>query len=169
MCFDPATMATLASIGQSVTAAAPYAAAAGTAVTAVGTGIALQQQAKTAERNAEISKLNADTTRAAGAAEAERVSERYRRVYAAQNAATAKAGLVPGSGSPGLLLGETGKNEALDMASTIWNRNTEATAYENKASGLRQDAAGLRRSIPYAVGGSLLSSIGQLRNATRVT
>jgi hypothetical protein len=138
----------------------------GAVVSAAGTLASAQAQAAQASYNAKVAEINARTARQEGLFKADQLEDKYQRERAAQRVAAAASGLNYARGSPALVIGEGYRNQALDEATTIWNAETEATAYENKAKQYRMEASAARTAGMFGAGASFLTGIG---NAMRTT
>jgi hypothetical protein len=162
MCFDPIS-ATLVAAGVEAGAAAAAAPYIASGVAAAGTGLTLYGQATTAEANADIARANAQHERQAGLVEQERLEDRRRHAVARATTVAAAAGVDPSRGSAALVIQETDRNSMLDVATALWNRNSAATAFDNKANALEAEAAGTRFAAPFAVGGQFLTGAARAR------
>lgn len=169
MCFDPLSAAALA-MGVEAATVANTVGVIGAATSAVGTYATMQGQAQTAEMNAKIAKENAAKAVQTGQLEADRVRDRYRALVADQTVAAVKGGVNPAAGSPALLINqETERNAFLDIATTIWNRETEAVAGQNRARALKSEAETIAGVAPFAAGGSFLTGMGNAARGVRLS
>lgn len=112
----------------------------GSAVSAAGAMAQAQAQADQANYNAKVAEINAKTARQQGQFEADKMEDEYARARAQQRVAALKSGVDPGQGSAALLIAETDSNSWLDQTTQIWNRETEATGFENKAESFKMEA-----------------------------
>ena len=133
---------------------------AASAFQAAGAMAAADGDAKQKEYNAKVAEINARSARLQGSSEADKVEDKYQRLRAQQRTGFAKGGLDPSSGSAALVIGETDRNSDLDQLTSIWNRETEAVGFENKAKDLKMQAANTRKVGPIAAAGSFLSGLG---------
>jgi hypothetical protein len=133
----------------------------GSAVSAMGAMAQADGQAKQAEYNAKVAEINARTARQQGSSEADKVEDKYQRLRAGQRVAAAKAGLDPSAGSAALVINqETTRNSELDQLTSIWNRETEAVGFENKAKDLRIQAQNAKTAGKFGAASSFLSGLG---------
>lgn len=113
----------------------------GTVVSAIGTIASAQAQASQMEYNAKVAEINARTARQAGLANADAKEDEYQALRGRQRAAAAAAGVNPASGSAALIINDKSyRDEYLDTANIIWDAETQAVGYENKAKDLRAQA-----------------------------
>ena len=132
----------------------------GSMVSAAGAMAQADGQAKQAEYNAQVAEINARTARLQGSSEADKVEDKYQRLRAQQRTGFAKGGLDPSQGSAALVIGETDRNSDLDQLTSIWNRETEAVGFENKAKDLRIQAQNAKTAGKFGAAGSFLSGLG---------
>lgn len=131
-------------------------------VSAAGTIASGQAQAQQMEYNAKVAEINARTARQQGEAEAERLSAEAQRKTATQRVAALKSGVDPGAGSASLVIDdETAKVSWLDQATAIWNRETQATGFENKAKELKAQASATKAGSYISAAGSILGGMGK--------
>src|SRR5262245_5529343 len=110
----------------------------GAAVSAVGAIAQGHGAAQEANYNARAPGINGRVAREHGLSEADKTEDKYQIRRGQQRVAAAKANLDPAVGSPALVINqETVSNENLDMMTQIWNRETEAVGFENKATEFR--------------------------------
>lgn len=164
MCFDPVSLGTLAYTALATAAAETPLLLAGTVVStasAVAGGVAANQQAK---YGAAVAEENARAARMEGTAKAEAIAERYDRLRGQQRAQAAASGVNPTAGSAALIINqETGRNEYLDTMSALWNANSQATAYQNEAAGLRASGRNSRNASYIDAGATFLTGLGGMR------
>lgn len=109
------------------------------------------QQATAAAR---ASEYNAATARMEAKAEEDRRRRESQRQMGALRAGLAKSG-VTSEGTPLMVLAESAELAELDALSARWSGETSAKLSE-------QRARSARKSIPYTVGASLLSTAGKV-------
>lgn len=130
--------------------------------TAVGTVVTGQAQAKQMEYNAKVAEINAQTARQQGEYEADRIEDEYQRKQAQQRVAALKSGVDPGSGSAALIIDqETSRNSWLDQMTTVWNRETQAVGFENKAKDLKAQASSTKTGSYISAASSLIGGMGK--------
>lgn len=133
----------------------------GSAVSAIGAQAQANAQASQMEYNAAVARINRDVARRQGLSESERIARRYRTITGQQTSAYGRAGVVPTSGSAALVLGETARNDWMDQSTAIWNRETEAIGFENKARDLEAQAKATRKGGGLAVASTFLTGLGR--------
>jgi hypothetical protein len=131
------------------------------AVSAAGAQAQANAQANQAEYNAAVARINRDTARQQGVSQSETIASKYRRQAGQMTAAYGRAGVLPTSGSAALVLAENERNNWLDQHNAIWNRETEAIGFENKANDLEAQAAAARKGGAIAAAGSFLTGLGK--------
>ena len=132
----------------------------GSAVSAAGAAAQANAQANQMEYNAKVADINAKTARSEGLYEADKIDDKYDRIGGEQITAATKGGVVPGTGSAALLrFDDTVRNSWLDQSTAIWNKETEAIGYENKAQDLRAQASATRSAGKIGAAGSFLSGL----------
>lgn len=130
--------------------------------TAVGTVVTGQAQAKQMEYNAKVAEINAQTARQQGEYEADRIEDEYQRKQAQQRVAALKSGVDPGSGSAALIIDqETSRNSWLDQMTTVWNRETQAVGFENKAKDLKAQASSTKTGSYISAASSIIGGMGK--------
>lgn len=134
----------------------------GSMVSAVGQQAQANAQAGQMQYNATVARLNATTERRQGVAESERLHSRYDRQGGAQVAALAKAGVDVGSGSAALVRAENERNRWLDVNTAVWNRETAAVGFENKARDLDAQAKATKKAGGIAMASTFLTGLGKL-------
>jgi hypothetical protein len=115
----------------------------GSAVSAAGSMSAANGQAAQMEYNAKVAEANARSARSQGFYEADQVNDEYNRVSGQQNVRAAKSGI---RGVPAAVVVDTAANSYLDQMTKMWNRETEAVGFENKAEDLKMQAANTRKA-----------------------
>jgi hypothetical protein len=133
----------------------------GSAVSAVGAQAQANASASQMEYNAAVARINRDVARRQGLSESERIARRYRTLTGQQVAGYGKGGVVPTSGSALTVLGETARNDAMDQLTAIWNRETEAVGFENKARDLEAQAKAARKGGGLAMASTFLTGLGK--------
>lgn len=159
MCLDPITMTALTVAG-----------------TLASTAGALQQgRAAQAQGNYEkaVADRNAQQERMRGAAEADRIEDRYDKLRGQQAAQAAAAGINPGSGSASLVINQdTGKNEALDTMAALWNADSAASSFEHSGRAAQMRGNNAKTASYWNAASSFMSGLGsassQYRQATRI-
>jgi hypothetical protein len=155
--------------------AAPYIAAAGTAVSAIASlqgsqqqSAALTQQAAVNPANAEQARANAGIAANAGEAETARTEADARRRSAAAFNSAAASGVDPGFGSPLDLMADMAAEGALDVQIQRWKSRQQAQGYmvqasnfEAQARGNRGAAADVAAAGPIRAGTTLLGGLAQ--------
>lgn len=140
----------------------------GAAVSAIGTIASSQAQAAQAEYNAKVADINAQTARQAAAANAEKKTAEYDTLRGRQRGTLGAAG-VRLAGSPDLVINQdTYSDQYLDTANIIWQGETQATGYENKATDLRQQAKGYKTGGAIGAVGSLVGGFKGLGQTLRI-
>ena len=130
-----------------------------TAASSVVGGVAAKQQA---DYNAKVAEINAATARQQGQAEADRIEDQYERQRATQRVAALKSGVDPGYGSAALIIDqETERNSWLDQMTTVWNRETEAVGYQNKAKAFKAEGKSKMIGGIMSGAGSLIGGMGK--------
>jgi hypothetical protein len=142
-------------------AAGPIIGLMGSAMSAVGAQAQAGAQASQMRHNAAVARINANTARAQGVAEVERISTKYDRLAGAQVAAYGRAGVDPGSGSAAIVRAATRGDEWLDSNTAIWNRETEAVGFENKARDLDAQAKATKKAGNIAMVSTFLTGLGK--------
>jgi hypothetical protein len=142
-------------------AAGPILTFAGTALSAVGQQADAGAKAGQMRYNAAVARVNANTARAQGVAEVERISTKYDRLAGTQVAAYGRAGVDPNSGSAALVRASTRRDEWLDSNNAIWNRETEAVGFENKARDLDAQAKATKKAGNIAMVSTFLTGLGK--------
>lgn len=140
----------------------------GAVVNAVGTlaGAAAQQQQ--AEYNAQVAKINAETARQQGQYEADRINDKYQRQQATARVQALKSGVDPGYGSASIIIDqETARNSWLDQMTSVWNRETQATGFDNKAKEYKMQANNAMIGGAFGAAGSLLGGVGKAMGGFR--
>ena len=143
-------------------AAGPIIGLMGSMVSAAGQQAQASAQAGQQAYNAEVARLNAMTERRQGVAESERLHSRYDRQGGAQVAALAKAGVDVGSGSAALVRAENERNRWLDVNNAVWNRETAAVGFENKARDLDAQAKATKKAGRIAMASTFLTGLGKM-------
>ena len=134
----------------------------GAVVNAAGALAGAQAQAQQMRYNAKVAEINAKTARQQGQYEADRIEDEYEKRKATQRVAALKSGVDPGYGSASLIIdGETERNSWLDQMTSVWNRETQATGFENKAQELRANAKSTMIGGMFQAGGSILGGLGK--------
>jgi hypothetical protein len=134
-------------------------------LSAAGSMASANAQAQQAEYNAAVARINRDTARLQGSSEADRLAQKYRGIEGQQVAAygrDGRGGVLPTSGSAALVRGETGRNAWLDESTAIWNRETEAIGFDNKAKDLEAQAKAARQAGAIGAAGSFLTGLGRV-------
>jgi len=142
-------------------------AVASTAVTAYGQYAAGESAKDAADYNAEVARQRADATARAMEAETSLAHKNARRLKAEQRAAYSKAGAVPTTGTPLLVMMEQAKDMELDIMAERHNRMKEAQSLENTAAMSKWEGKTARRTAMFKVGATLLSganSVGKQYN-----
>lgn len=130
-------------------------------ISAVGAMAAGNAQASQAEYNAQVARINAQTARQEGQAQSERIGAKHDTTRGQAVAAAGKAGVDPFSGSAAqVIFQEGGENRYLDQQNAIWNKQTEAIGFENKAKALDADAKNARKGAMFGAAGSFLTGLG---------
>lgn len=131
-------------------------------VSAAGSVVGAQAQANQMKYNAEVAEINAKTARQQGQYEADRIEDEYQRRKGAQRVAALKSGFDPQYGSAALIIdGETERNSWLDQMTSVWNRETQAVGFENKARELRANAKSTMIGGYLQAGSSILGGLGK--------
>lgn len=152
MCLDPITMTALAIAGSVASAGG-----------AIMSGQAAEKEGKYQQA---VANENAKAERMRGQAEADRVEDRYDKLRGQQTAAAAASGINPNAGSASLVINQdTSRNEYLDVASTIWNADSAATAFEHQGEAARMKGKNAKTASYFNAAGNFLSGMG---NAGRV-
>ena len=125
----------------------------GSAVSAAGAMSAASGQAAQMEYNAKVAEANARSARSQGFYEADQVNDEYRRISGTQTVRAAKAGI---RGVPAAVVVDTAANSYLDQMTKMWNRETEAVGFENKAEDLRMQAANTRKAGAFNAAASII-------------
>lgn len=132
----------------------------GAAVSAVGSMAAASAGAAQDKYNAQVARINANTARQTGQADAARITDKYDKLEGQQRVAAAKSGIDPSSGSAALIIAqENARNSWLDTSNAIWNKETEAVGYENKARDLEAQAKAKKQAGMFSAGSSFLSGL----------
>jgi hypothetical protein len=142
-------------------AAGPIIGLMGTAMSAVGAQAQASAQAGQMRYNAEVARINARTSRQQGVAEVERISSKYDRLEGTQVATYGRAGVDPSSGSALLVRAASRRDEWLDSNTAIWNRETEAVGFENKARDLDAQAKATKKAGNIAMASTFLTGLGK--------
>lgn len=142
-------------------AAGPIIGLMGSMVSGLGAQAQAGAQANQMAYNAEVARINARTARLQGSAEVERISTKYDRLSGSQVAGYGRAGVDPGSGSAAIVRASTSRDEWLDANTAIWNRETEAVGFENKARDLDAQAKATKKAGNIAMASSFLTGLGK--------
>lgn len=141
----------------------------GALVSAVGAVAGAQAQASQMKYNAEVAEINAKTARQQGQYEADRIEDEYQRKQATQRVQALKSGVDPGYGSASIIIDqETPRNSWLDQQTSIWNRETQAVGFENKAKDLRAQASATKTAGFLSAGSSIIGGLGKGGFAPRI-
>jgi hypothetical protein len=133
----------------------------GAVVSAVGSVVAGQAQAKQAEYNAKVAEINAKTARQQGQYEADRLEDDAQRKMSQQRVAALKSGVDPGHGSASLVIDQEGaRNSWLDQMTTVWNRETQAVGFENKAQDFRMQGKAAKTAGYFGAAKSIIGGMG---------
>jgi hypothetical protein len=131
-------------------------------MSAVGTVVSSQAQAKQMEYNAKVAEINANTARQQGQYEADRIEDEYQRRQATQRVAALKSGVDPSYGSASLVIDqETARNSWLDQMTSVWNRETQAVGFENKAADLKAQSKSTKIGGYMSAGSSIIGGFGK--------
>lgn len=145
-------------------------AAAGAATSAVGSLAASQSKAAADKFNAQVSTNNAKLAEQQAAADAQKVRERGRRLYASQRAALTAAGVDPDAGSAIDIEYDSSVQNELDVLTTLYKGKVSATNSNTQAQLDMYSANATRRGGAIGAGGTLLggiaSSIGSYYSTT---
>ncbi len=142
-------------------AAGPVIGLMGSMMSAVGQQAQASAQAGQMAHNAEVARINARTARLQGVAEVERISTKYDRLEGTQVAGYGRAGIDPNSGSALLVRASSRRDEWLDQNTAIWNRETEAVGFENKARDLDAQAKATKKAGNIAMASTFLTGLGK--------
>jgi hypothetical protein len=131
-------------------------------MSAIGTQAEASAKAGTMGYNAEVARISARTARLQGTAEVERISTKYDRLEGTQVAGYGRAGIDPNSGSALLVRASSRRDEWLDSNNAIWNRETEAVGFENKARDLDAQAKATKKAGNIAMVSTFLTGLGKM-------
>lgn len=134
----------------------------GAVISAAGTMASAAAASNQAKTNAAIAEENAKSARMQGQVEADRIEDKYEAAKAQQRVAALKSGTDPNSGSASIIINqETERNSWLDQSTAVWNKETEAVGYENKAKQFKQEAKGIMIGGAFKAGSSILGGMGK--------
>lgn len=125
----------------------------GSAVSAAGAMSAAQGQAQQLEYNAKVAEINARSARSQGFYEADQVNDEYNKISGQQTVRAAKAGI---RGVPAAVVVDTAADSYLDQMTKMWNRETEAVGFENKAEDFRMQAKNVRQAGKFNAASSII-------------
>lgn len=140
-------------------------AAAGAATSAVGSIAASQSKAAADKFNAQVSNNNAKLAQQQAAADAAKVRERGRRLYASQRAALSAAGVDPDLGSSIDVQYDSSVQNELDALTTLYKGKVSATNSETQAQLDMYSARATRTGGYVSAGGTLLGGIANSMSA----
>lgn len=134
----------------------------GAAIGAVGSLASASAASNQAKYNAKVAEINARTARQQGQFEADKIEDDYERARATQRVSAAKAGVDAGHGSAALIINqETERNSWLDQTTQIWNRETQAVGFENKAQQHRQEARAAKIGGYFSAASSMIGGMAK--------
>lgn len=130
-------------------------------VAGIGQMQAGKAQQRQANYNAEIARENGRQAIDASTYERDRINDEYRSRRSTTRVNAAGSGIDPNSGSAAFVIEtDNTKNEYLDQATSLWNAQSKAAGYENKARDLILDGKSKRRAGKTAAFGTFLGGLG---------